>query len=302
MPGEQLDGILTKLAVEKASAALRDGDPDMALKWLLPLPARDRPKEIEAKIRYAVAKLALSAGESVRCERELAEALKLHPQHLYQYRLQLVRRRQALLDYDIWQRLRAKVDSAERLPPDSLAPSVTSVYTCGAYHTWGHARAMPWSKLLRLAKNPPPDTEDRVAIAVIACGFLCRFVFHETPLLQHSDLVAAIPPDPERYAQRGMSLPDQLAAAIQSQLALPWPREALIKTKPIELRGLPWHERLETVKGSMVAHDVGLLKGRSVLLVDDVTTSGATLCEAARVLRLAGAGDVKAVTLCHAER
>ena len=38
-----------------------------------------------------------------------------------------------------------------------------------------------------------------------------------------------------------------------------------------------------------------------MLLVDDVTTSGATLLEAAVLLRAAGARDVHAVALCHTE-
>jgi predicted amidophosphoribosyltransferase len=77
--------------------------------------------------------------------------------------------------------------------------------------------------------------------------------------------------------------------------------EALIKTKSIEFRGLSWRERRRAVRDSMEVRDVTLLRTRAVLLVDDVTTSGGTLCEAARLLLAAGASDVHAITLCHAE-
>ena len=57
----------------------------------------------------------------------------------------------------------------------------------------------------------------------VTCGYLCRYILQETLVLQHADVVVAIPPDPERCAQRGMSLPDELARAVERQLGLPWP-------------------------------------------------------------------------------
>lgn len=198
--------------------------------------------------------------------------------------------------------LRSKVDAAKRLRPESLAPEVTEIYTCGAYHAWTH-RQLPWSVFLRIAKNVPPDTEEGRAALRLAGEFLCRVVFEETPLLRHVDVVVAIPANPARYLQRMMSLPDELARALEAHFALPFLFSALVSDAPddLELRRLSWRERAEAIRGSMHAGNLGIAVGRSALIVDDITTSGATLREAARVLRRAGAADVYAVTLSHTE-
>ena len=292
---------LTELAIAKARAALRDGHPDSALRWLDPVPTDERPKALEAEIRHSAAKLAASKGEWRRCEREFESVRRLDPDPFYDRRLALVRRRCTLLDHSTWRMMRKKVDPARRLPSDHLRPAVSSVWACGAYHSRGHGRGLPWSRLLREAKNPPLDQEERRVVLKATCGYLCRYILEETLVLQHADIVVAIPPDPERYAQRGMSLPDELAVAVERELALPWPIEALVKTKSVELRGLSWRERRRAVDGSMAARDVALVKDRCVLLVDDVMTSGATVSEAAVLLRAAGARDVHAATLCHTE-
>ena len=294
-------GGLTELAIAKVGAALRNDDLDGALSWLEAVPNQERPKALEAEIPYSTAKLAASKGEWGRCEREMEAVLRLDPAPFYELRLALVRQRGTLLDDSMWRTMREKVDPARRLPSDHLVPAVSSVWACGAYHSRGHGRGPPWSRLLREAKNPPRDEEERRVILKVTCGYLCRYILDATVVLQHADIVVAIPPDPERYVQRGMSLPDQLAVAVERQLALVRPMEALVTTKSVELRGLSWAERRRAVQGSMVPRDGKLVTDRCVLLVDDVTTSGATLSEAAKLLRAAGARDVHAVTLCHTE-
>ncbi len=62
---------------------------------------------------------------------------------------------------------------------------------------------------------------------------------------------------------------------------------------------LPRHERLSNVAGAFDATDAGAIKGTHVYLIDDVTTTGATLVNAGRPLRAAGA-QVTLIALARA--
>jgi predicted amidophosphoribosyltransferase len=123
-----------------------------------------------------------------------------------------------------------------------------------------------------------------------------------TNILSYADAVVAIPPNPYRYINRGWSFPDILAKGIQKYLALPYEQFALklIDTN-LELRGLNSFERRTRIRGAICADNIGLAKGREVILVDDVITSGATMQEAARHLKGAGVKKVHAIALCHTE-
>ncbi len=63
--------------------------------------------------------------------------------------------------------------------------------------------------------------------------------------------------------------------------------------------GLTRHQRRENVRGAFGVSQLEAVKGREVLIVDDVYTTGATVSECARVLRRAGATKVWVATVAR---
>lgn len=293
---------LIRYALKQAVAEFDAAGWEAGLEWLAKVPAAMHPKDRVFEAHSSLAKEAVARTAWGAANDHIAQALEVRPDALLQQRLPLVRKAVPLLDDERWAFLQTKVDPALRLPPDHLAPEVTGTYACGAYHAW-ISRWMPWSNFVRLAKEARRDTEDGRAALRIAGEFMCRVVFEETPLLRLVDVVVAVPANPARYARRMMSLPDELARALELHFALPFMFEGLVSEAPedLELRGLNWRDRRAAVRESMRVGNLGIGRGRAVLLVDDITTSGATLQEGARVLRAGGASDVYAITLSHTE-
>ena len=59
-------------------------------------------------------------------------------------------------------------------------------------------------------------------------------------------------------------------------------------------------EREKNVKGSFAVADREVIRGKRVLLIDDVMTTGSTVNECAKELLKAGAGEVDVFTLARA--
>jgi predicted amidophosphoribosyltransferase len=60
-------------------------------------------------------------------------------------------------------------------------------------------------------------------------------------------------------------------------------------------------ERRTNVRGAFAVKDEASVKHKTLLLLDDVYTSGATVNECSRVLRRAGARSVQVLTLARTE-
>ena len=110
-------------------------------------------------------------------------------------------------------------------------------------------------------------------------------------------LVIPIPLHKKKERARGFNQAELLARAAGFHLenAILW----RTRETPPQAQVLRRSRRREEVKGVLRVHDSKKVSGKNILLVDDVATTGATLSEAARTLKKAGAKKVYGLVLAH---
>jgi len=121
-------------------------------------------------------------------------------------------------------------------------------------------------------------------------------------LTEGVDLVTWAPLSRKRMRERGFDQTELLARKLGSRLSLPV-EMVLEKTRHTQPQSDLKDEsaRRANALGAYALLPGTNLIGKRVLLVDDVVTSGATLSECARVLKLAGAQRVWCVTFARAK-
>jgi ComF family protein len=115
-----------------------------------------------------------------------------------------------------------------------------------------------------------------------------------------ADVVCAVPLHESRLEQRGFNQSALIAEVVADSIGRPL-RPLLERTRPtLPQVDLPAQSRAANVRGAFEARLQEVIEDKRVLLIDDLYTTGATLAECARVLRRAGAAEVRAFTLARA--
>ena len=119
------------------------------------------------------------------------------------------------------------------------------------------------------------------------------------------DEIAAVVPVPLHWAARrlrGSNPAEELAVLVAQALQKPCLPRALRRQRwtPSQTR-LSWRQRQRNVRGAFTARS-SLIDGGSLLLIDDVLTSGATAGACAQALKDAGARQVFVVTAARTPR
>jgi ComF family protein len=113
--------------------------------------------------------------------------------------------------------------------------------------------------------------------------------------------VVAVPLHPTRRRERGYNQAALLAEAISRKTGLAYLDHTLLRIRPTPSQThLDRRARAKNVRDAFVVRNAEAVVGKTILLVDDVCTTGATLNECAQALCAAGATAVYGLTFCRA--
>jgi ComF family protein len=169
----------------------------------------------------------------------------------------------------------------------------------------------------------------------IICGFISLFVFEKDKELQqiihelkyngkfsigtflgkeaarqskqqlndwHIDFIVPVPLHHLKRAERGYNQSDFIGMGIKSELQIPLKTNAIRRIRFTETQtSMNLAERKENMQGAFKITKSKILKGKNILLIDDVITTGATITECGKVLKEIGANNIYAASVAIAD-
>lgn len=133
--------------------------------------------------------------------------------------------------------------------------------------------------------------------AQAAARVMAELMYRQLP--DKSYLIVPLPTATARVRQRGYDQARLLARALSRRSGLPF-SNCLVRMGQAHQVGAGRGQRLQQLEGAFRVKSTAQIENKTILLVDDVTTTGASLRAAARVLKQAGANRVDAVTFARA--
>lgn len=110
-----------------------------------------------------------------------------------------------------------------------------------------------------------------------------------------------VPLHPRRLRKRGFNQALVLARMLSRTYHIPLDRQNLVRTRWTQSQvGLSERERKDNVRGAFAVLQSARIAERTILLLDDIYTSGSTVDECSKVLINAGARKVDVLTLARA--
>lgn len=142
--------------------------------------------------------------------------------------------------------------------------------------------------------------KDYAVLGRALAGFLYDGLRDAGEVWQNADALIPVPLHPKRERARGFNQSLVLARELSKKTGVPVIQGHLVKTRNAPPQtSLEARARAENVRGAYRVKKDREIAGKTVVLVDDVCTTGATLRACGEALLMAGAGEVRAITLAR---
>jgi len=135
-------------------------------------------------------------------------------------------------------------------------------------------------------------------------GILLGYIFGQEMMagqtLPNAELIISVPLHKRKLSKRGYNQSDLLAEGFSKATGIPWTGTVLIRNRYTTTQtGKNKIERQENVMGVFEVN--GKVKQKSVIIIDDVLTTGATLEACVEALKIAGCEEFHIVTIAVAQ-
>ena len=115
------------------------------------------------------------------------------------------------------------------------------------------------------------------------------------------DLVIPVPLGEKRFRRRGFNQSQMLAEDIAKHFSYPISSDVVVRALNTDTQtSMTRLERIDNVKGAFSIMDKNSVKGKNILIIDDIITTGATCDEISKLLKKCGAKSVYVLAFCHA--
>lgn len=155
-----------------------------------------------------------------------------------------------------------------------------------------------------LAKNLIQKFKYEPFVKELAKNFSSLIISHLKLLDNQPDFtdfyLVPVPLAKKRLKWRGFNQSEELAKSLSQYFKIPFYNDILFKTKETLVQAdLEEKDRKENIKNSFLCKNTEKVKGRKILLVDDVYTTGSTMEEAGRALKNAGCKEIVGVVIAR---
>ena len=141
---------------------------------------------------------------------------------------------------------------------------------------------------------------NKICLAKVLSRLMIDFVSDYRLPLEACDCAIAIPLSPRKHREREFNQAEALADNLSAYIGLKLLKDNLKRIRDTKSQTeLEKSKRWQNIRGAFALNAPSAVRGKTILLIDDVLTTGATASEAARALKNAGAAGVYVLALAN---